>query len=540
MNATTPTAPAFLARRLALFAAVIFTLSGAAFAILEIVALAVPDLRALRPPSATVIHGVALVALACGWAAARFVRFGATGLAVLDALLVSVLGIAHAAIGICLDGPLARTLGPPAIPMVMGVTIMIVTRAIVVPSTARKTFVIGAFGTVAILAACTFALERAPLPIAKPAILVAVGLWSAIGVAVSTLASHVIYGLRAEAHAARKLGQYTLEEKIGEGGMGVVYRARHAMLRRPTAVKLLAPGREGEVDAARFEREVQATSALTHPNTIAIYDYGRTPEGTLYYAMEYLDGIDLERLVRIDGPQPPGRVIKILTQVCGALAEAHDAGIVHRDVKPANIVLGQRGGLPDVAKVLDFGLARCVGGSGTAADGAILASGAFGAAITGTPLYLAPEAIVDPAKADARSDLYALGCVAYWLLTGRTPFDGENPTAVFARHLSERPPRPSEIVRTLPADLEAVVLACLEKSPSARPSDARTLSRALGSCASAHEWTEDDGRAWWRTRGEVLANHPRRRSGETSGSATIAAIPPPATMPVDLRARVAF
>jgi len=203
----------------------------------------------------------------------------------------------------------------------------------------------------------------------------------------------------------RRLGQYTLERKIGAGGMGIVYRASHAMLRRPTAIKLLPPDRAGEASIARFEREVQMTAQLSHPNTVAIYDYGRTPEGVFYYAMEYLDGINLEDLVRTYGAQPAGRVLAILDQVCGALAEAHERGLVHRDIKPANIILTERGGEPDVAKVVDFGLVKPI-----VTDDPRLTMSMPGV-MTGTPLYLSPESLTSPESGDPRSDLYALGAV---------------------------------------------------------------------------------------------------------------------------------
>ena len=202
--------------------------------------------------------------------------------------------------------------------------------------------------------------------------------------------------------------------------MGIVYRAHHALLRRPTAVKLLPAGRAGESNLSRFEREVQLTSSLTHPNTVAIYDYGHTPDGIFYYAMEYLDGMDLEELVELDGAQDPARVVHVLRQVCGALAEAHGVGLVHRDIKPANILLCERGGIPDTAKVVDFGLVKQLSTSGVGPGVSTVNN------IMGTPLYLSPEAITSPEKVDARSDLYALGAVAYYLVTGKAVFEGRD------------------------------------------------------------------------------------------------------------------
>src|SRR6185503_3012449 len=211
-----------------------------------------------------------------------------------------------------------------------------------------------------------------------------------------------------EVRDARRLGRYTLLEKIGEGGMGAVYSVRHAMLRRPTAMKLLPPQKFGAQNVARFEREVQLTARLTHPNTIRIFDYGRTPDGIFYYAMEYLDGANLAEVIAEGGPMPAGRVIHILDQVAGALTEAHGIGLIHRDVKPANIILTEQGGVPDVAKILDFGLVKEMGETG--ADPLTHAD-----TLTGTPMYMSPEAIAAPDQVDARADLYALGAVGYYL-----------------------------------------------------------------------------------------------------------------------------
>ncbi len=312
---------------------------------------------------------------------------------------------------------------------------------------------------------------------------------TALGILASYL---IIRNLRKTADRAQKLGQYTLEKKIGEGGMGAVYRARHALLRRPTAVKLLPEEASSEEAVTRFEREVQLTSELTHPNTIEIYDYGRTPEGIFYYAMEYLPGYSLNQLVELYGPLPDGRVIHILDQACSSLAEAHRAGIIHRDVKPSNIMVCERGGIHDVVKVLDFGLVKEVD---QASDLSITAVGS----VTGTPLYVSPEGIKSPDQADGRSDLYCLGAVGYYLLTGDHVFVADSPLEVFSHHLTTTPERPStRVEREIARDLEDLILRCLEKDPNQRPADAHALRDALAQCTDAGTWGEKEAIRWWQ------------------------------------------
>jgi serine/threonine protein kinase len=256
------------------------------------------------------------------------------------------------------------------------------------------------------------------------------------------------------------------------------------------AVKLLSPELTNETTVANFEHEAQMTSQLTHSNTVAIYDYGRTPEGLFYYAMEYLSGINLHQLVRKFGPQPEGRVIHILLQVCGSLVEAHRIGLIHRDIKPANIVLTQRGGVCDVVKVLDFGLVK--------ARQPWRSHVADRDAVVGTPHFMPPEAIEKPENVDARSDLYSVGAVGYWLLTGRTLFDSDDVDGLLKEQVNTIPPPPSErLGRQISADLERLILRCLSKAAEQRPRDASELEHALKQCASAGTWTVRDAQLWW-------------------------------------------
>ncbi|MEO1498064.1 MAG: serine/threonine protein kinase [Planctomycetota bacterium] len=285
---------------------------------------------------------------------------------------------------------------------------------------------------------------------------------------------------------AQQLGQYRLEDKLGAGAMGVVYRARHAMLRRPTAVKMLEPEKVTDEAVVAFEREVQITSQLCHPNTVAIFDYGRTPEGLFYYAMEFLDGIDLQQLVEKHGPQPIGRVVSLLEQVCGSLYEAHTLGLVHRDIKPANIMVGRRAAEPDVVKVLDFGLVK-------SSEDEDKPRG-----MAGTPLYMSPEAIESPSTVDPRSDLYAVGAVGYFLLTGRPVFEARTLAELCRMHMKEPPQAPSKrIGRDLPPELDDVILACLNKSRAKRPQTARDVTLRLQRVPVTDGWNVEAADLWW-------------------------------------------
>jgi tRNA A-37 threonylcarbamoyl transferase component Bud32 len=300
--------------------------------------------------------------------------------------------------------------------------------------------------------------------------------------------------LHREVSHARQLGQYTLQRRIGAGGMGQVYLARHALLKRPTAIKLLRPDQVSPLTVARFEREVQLTSQLTHPNTIEIFDFGRTPEDLFYYAMEYLPGLTLEELIRQAGPLPAERVIYILRQVCGSLREAHGIGLIHRDIKPQNIMLCERGGQWDFVKVLDFGLVKQTPDAHApplTAD----------QQVSGTPLYIAPEVWSAPHQADSRADIYALGVVGFNLLTGGDPFEADNIARLFHLVMTCDPPSPSSRTKAaIPARLDRLVWACMAKEPRDRPATVDEILAVLESDLGLPSWTSAQAQAWWASR----------------------------------------
>ena len=288
----------------------------------------------------------------------------------------------------------------------------------------------------------------------------------------------------------QRLGAYTLEKRISEGGMATIWLARHALLKRPTAVKILKKHVATDEFVHRFEREVQLASQLRHPNTVEIYDFGRTRDGQPYYVMEYLDGVTLAELVERSGRTPPGRAIHILRQVAAALREAHERGLVHRDVKPENVMLCRRGE-DDVVKLLDFGLVKNLEHADTRDITKQLK-------IVGTPRYMAPERLVNPSDVDARSDIYALGAVGYYLLTGRPVFDGGDSLAISNQVLHTPAPRVRDAGIEVPDALDELLVACLQKDRARRPPNAGAVVEALDRLASRLAWTQADAAAWWR------------------------------------------
>ena len=322
---------------------------------------------------------------------------------------------------------------------------------------------------------------------------------------------------------AKSLGQYEVGERIGCGAMGEVYEARHALLRRPSAIKILRVDIMRDPRAQeRFRKEVQMTSLLNHPNTIAIFDYGRTPEGMFYYAMELLNGVPLDTLVAVCGPLVPGRVVHVLRQVCASLHEAHAKGLLHRDIKPSNVMIAELGGVFDTVKVVDFGLVARVSGPDAETTG--------GSELVGTPMYLAPETIRSADAASPASDIYAIGAVGYFLLTGTTLFLSDDVNDVLRSHLEEPPEPPSErLGASLPADLEMLVLACLAKDPSDRPESAARLKSMLLEL-SVSAWTPEDAELWWAEYGEAVRSEARFRSTVRQSSrnrASIKVVPTP-------------
>jgi eukaryotic-like serine/threonine-protein kinase len=378
------------------------------------------------------------------------------------------------------------------------IAVIILLFAPMVPSTPRKTLftalLAASMGPLAALIWNALGVE----PLAFRQILL-LSIPNYLCAAMAPVVAHVITRLGREVSEARAMGSYLLGELIGRGGMGEVWQATHRLLVRPAAIKLIKPGflggastpQQAGLMVQRFRREARAASALHSPHTIQLFDFGVASDGTFYYVMELLDGLDLQRLVSQHGALPPARTIHILRQVCESLGEAHERGLVHRDIKPANIQICRRGRDCDYVKVLDFGLVKMV----SSADEGLTAPNM----ITGTPAYLSPETATG-VSVDHRSDIYSLGCVAYWMLAGRQVFEAEGVVQMIARHLQAIPDPPSRhTFHPIPPELDDIVLSCLAKQPGDRPDSAWELAERLATCPLPL-WTREDARRWWETR----------------------------------------
>jgi eukaryotic-like serine/threonine-protein kinase len=492
----------FVQARLALLGKTVFLLAFGFFAIMNGM-LIVGGGFAILPLLATqanLWHFFAASVMGVVWLLASFGNWSLRTLGILDASSLLLAGICLALMAAQPD-PLQLMAGLFA----LAVTVM--TRAVLIPSTAARTLCLSSLAAAPLLVATFVFHSFAPIPGFGPGFLKLLAclnslLWLTIEVTLSAVMSHTIYGLRQQVRQASEIGQYTLEEKIGSGGMGEVWRARHRMLIRPAAVKLVTArelgsgsGRDPETRLRRFEREARATAGLRSPHTVQLYDFGITDDGSLYYAMELLEGMDLDTLVTRSGPVPAERAIHLLLQVCSSLDDAHQNGLIHRDIKPANLVVSRVGAEWDFVKVLDFGLVkltraeRTEGGVPVTSDGGVI----------GTPGFIAPE-IVLGTPSDHRVDIYAVGCVAYWLLTGKLVFEGTEVIKVIFDHVHTAPVPPSaRTEHPVPPELEALILACLEKDPEKRPATAAALEARLLAIPVATPWTHERAERWWAT-----------------------------------------
>jgi serine/threonine-protein kinase len=453
--------------------------------------------------------------------------------------------------------------GPTLIsfPMVNNWSLLSVVYGILVPNTWRRGLLVQ--GLILLCSIATLIVATLANPGLRPfvggnvaSLLTSVGCLAAIGL----YGGHKFEALRKKAFDAQQIGQYRLVRLLGKGAMGEVYLAHHRLLRRPCALKLIRPEQAGRPDyITRFEREAQAMAQLTHPNTVEVYDFGTTEDGTFYYAMQYLPGMNLDALVRAYGPLPAGRVVHLLRQMCGALAEAHRQGLIHRDIKPGNIILCERGGVYDVVKLLDFGLvargavmreieagAETGLGSGSAPRPGPAAAPSRAAdlgalhthagMLVGTPAFMSPEQVCGE-PADPRSDLYSLGGVAYFLLTGRQPFERETLAEVCAAHVSEPVPSLRSAGVQVPAALESVIERCLAKDRAARYRSAEELGAALEQIPLDTGWDSAAAAEFWRAHAAAapssLPSLPPSLEQATDGSADTLAAPGLASPPAD-------
>ncbi len=544
---TTPASAALLQQRVALLGAVLAAMATLFFGSRYVWALATGRTdRLLRPDY---LLGLLGIALPLGlWLLCRRGQWSRSSVAIAEG--VTLLGLADVVLNIgrlgnelavnAMTQGLDRTVFSPEAWSILAVIVqyftgslltlvlafVFVLRAAFVPSSVRHTAILTGLVVIPLVLINGLGMHQVGEEVAVPAAVagqrrifsvVFSGVTWLVITAVCTAVSKFVYDLRSEVRKALQMGQYTLQEKLGEGGMGAVYRAKHALMRRPTAVKLVLPEKAGDATLERFEREVQLTAELTHPNTITIFDYGRTPDGVLYYAMELLEGATVEDIVQLDGAQPPARVHRVLQMVADALAEAHGRDLIHRDIKPANIFLCEQGGYVDVAKVLDFGLVKEVRDD----DTSLTREGV----ITGTPQFMAPEGIADDKAVDARSDLYSLGATAYFMLTGDQVFEAKSVVEICAHHLHTAPVPPSERTPVpVPRPLEQLILDCLAKDPADRPQSARELLSRLEACEDfdGDDWTQKRARAWWTTHRQGLRAGRAQATVETPATIMVA------------------
>jgi serine/threonine-protein kinase len=493
----TSNGPEFIQQRLALLARMI-ALITVAFLVVGMALTAVVGAESGPHPilTATIAHVSGLAILTAIWLVTRRGRLSLRTLEILD--------------GAAIVGPCAAWaffVTPDFLPSIFGavvsVSLTVLARAIVVPSSAARTLRLSLLAVVPLLGTMAWWMRTVASVDGQPPVVTAVFQTFLLGVVIvmATVASRIIYDLRKSVREANELGSYTLEEKLGAGGMGEVWRARHRFLVRTAAVKLIRPEllssnrADPRLLLRRFEREARATAALRSPHTVQLYDFGQADDGALFYVMELLSGIDLENLVRRFGPVPAERAIHILRQVCHSLAEAHENGLTHRDIKPANIFVSCIGIDTDFVKVLDFGLVRLHQDRPAADQVKLTADGTVG----GTPAYAAPEIVLGNERYDHRVDIYSLGCVGYWLLTGQLVFEGDTPLRMMLSHAHTPPVRPhTRTELPIAADVEDIIMDCLEKDPARRPPSAAALAARLAACTLASAWTPERAERWWR------------------------------------------
>jgi hypothetical protein len=490
----------FVQARLALLGKTVFLLAFGFFAVINgmlIVGGGVGILPSLVT-QANVMHFLSASVMGALWVIARVRPWSLRTLGILDAgsLLLAGVGLALMA---------AQPDEKQLMAGLFALTVTMMARAVLIPSTAARTFCLSAIAAAPLLAVSFIFHQPTLLPgfalgFLKLLISVNAFLWMVIAVTLSTVTSSTIYGLRQQVKEASEIGQYTLEEKIGSGGMGEVWRARHRLLIRPAAVKLVTaralgsgPDRDPELRLRRFEREARATAGLKSPHTVQLYDFGVTDDGTLYYVMELLDGMDLDTLIDRFGPVPAERAIHLLLQVCASLEDAHQNGLVHRDIKPANIIVSRVGAAWDFVKVLDFGLVKLESARQSEESLRLTAD----STVSGTPGFIAPESVLG-AQTDHRVDIYSLGCVAYWLVTGKLVFEGPGTVKVMSDHVHTPPSPPSSRTELpIPPELDALILECLEKDPGKRPASASALQSRLQAIPIATPWTRERAERWW-------------------------------------------